>query len=51
VADLEVAARHLEQCGVTIVDRDDETLVTDPADTFGAPFRFTTRRIPGDPRG
>ncbi|HUO48316.1 MAG TPA: VOC family protein [Acidimicrobiales bacterium] len=50
VRDLEVAAAHLKECGVGIVARDDETLVTDPADTFGAVFRFTTWRVPGDPR-
>jgi hypothetical protein len=51
VADLDAAGDHLKACGVGIVARDEETLVTDPADTFGAVFRFTTRRVPGDPRG
>jgi hypothetical protein len=50
VADLDQVTDHLEQVGVAVLARDDETILTDPADTFGAPFRFTTRRIPGDPR-
>ena len=50
VADLERAAAHLERQGVGVLDRDETTILTDPADCFGAPFRFTTGRIPGDPR-
>ena len=42
---------HLEAKGITIVARDDTTILADPADTYGAPFRFTTRAVPGDPRG
>jgi hypothetical protein len=26
------------------------TLLADPGTTFGAPFRFTTTAVPGDPR-
>jgi hypothetical protein len=33
-----------------VLARDDSTILTDPADCFGAPFRFTTWRVPGDPR-
>jgi len=50
VADLDRAAEHLERVGVSILARDDETILADPDDTFGAPFRFTTWRVPGDPR-
>ena len=41
---------HLADTGVGVLDRDDTTIMADPDDTFGAPFRFTTWRVPGDPR-
>jgi len=50
VADLDRAERHLTAKGVRILDRDAATLLADPDTTFGAPFRFTTAAIPGDPR-
>lgn len=50
VRDLDAAAAFLTSKGVSIAGRDDETILIDPADSFGAPFRFTTRRLPGDPR-
>jgi hypothetical protein len=50
VANLDVTASHLDQVGVSILGRDDTTIVLDPADTFGAPFRLTTERVAGDPR-
>ena len=50
VADLDRTAAHLDRCGVSVYQRDDTMILTDPADTFGAPFRFTTWRAPGDPR-
>jgi hypothetical protein len=50
VTDLAATAAALEHKGIAIVARDDETLVTDPAHTFGAPFRFTVAAVPGDPR-
>jgi catechol 2,3-dioxygenase-like lactoylglutathione lyase family enzyme len=50
VADLDQAAAHLADAGVGILGRDDTTIVVDPDDSFGAPFRFTTWRVPGDPR-
>jgi hypothetical protein len=40
----------LEKKGIGTLARDDTTIVTDPADTFGAAFRFTVRAVPGDPR-
>jgi catechol 2,3-dioxygenase-like lactoylglutathione lyase family enzyme len=50
VADLEVVSAHLGQVGVSVLGRDETTIVADPKDSFGAPFRFTTERVPGDPR-
>ena len=50
VADLDRAEQHLTGQGVRILDRDASTLLADPGTTFGAPFRFTTGAIPGDPR-
>jgi len=50
VADLARAEAHLGACGIPVVARDDRTLLTDPADTFGAVLRFTTLTVPGDPR-
>jgi catechol 2,3-dioxygenase-like lactoylglutathione lyase family enzyme len=50
VADLEHTAAHLIDVGVRVLARDDTTIVVDPADSFGAPFRFTTWSVPGDPR-
>ena len=50
VADLDQVAQHLGQVGVGVLGRDDTTLVLDPADAFGAAFRFTTWRVPNDPR-
>jgi len=42
VRDLDAAERHLRDKGVGVVARDEHTLLADPADTFGAPYRFTT---------
>jgi catechol 2,3-dioxygenase-like lactoylglutathione lyase family enzyme len=50
VRDLDAAADYLVSKGLAIVGRDDKTLLVDPATTFGAPFRFTTLRVAGDPR-
>ncbi|HEX4244301.1 MAG TPA: VOC family protein, partial [Acidimicrobiales bacterium] len=50
VGDLAQVADHLKAKGIGILAQDDTTLLADPADTFGAPFRFTTRAVPGDPR-
>jgi catechol 2,3-dioxygenase-like lactoylglutathione lyase family enzyme len=50
VADIDNAERHLTSKGVRIAGRDDTTLLTDPETTFGAPFRFTTASVAGDPR-
>jgi hypothetical protein len=45
VQDLDAAERHLGNHGINVVSRDEFTLLTDPADTFGAPFRFTAEAI------
>ena len=50
VDDLGPVESHLGAKGIAIVARDDTTVLADPADTYGAPFRFTTRAVPGDPR-
>jgi len=50
VDDLDAVAAHLGARGIGIAGRDDETLLAEPADTYGAALRFTTRRVPGDPR-
>lgn len=50
VADLDQVADRLGDLGVGVLSRDDTTILADPAHTFGAPLRFTTWRVPGDPR-
>lgn len=50
VLDLDRAESHLRSKGIETIERDDSTLITDPATTHGVPFRWTTRDIPGDPR-
>jgi hypothetical protein len=50
VTDLDRAIQHLDRVGVGVLAGDDCTILADPDDTFGAPFRFTTWRVPGDPR-
>jgi catechol 2,3-dioxygenase-like lactoylglutathione lyase family enzyme len=50
VIDLDRVAEHLARVGVAVLSRDDTTILAAPDDTFGAPFRFTTWRVPGDPR-
>jgi catechol 2,3-dioxygenase-like lactoylglutathione lyase family enzyme len=50
VADLERAEEYLTAKGIKVLDRDDRTLITDPATTHGVPFRWTTWVVPGDPR-
>ena len=50
VGDLAQVADHLKAKGIAILGQDDTTILADPAGTFGAPFRFTTEAVPGDPR-
>jgi catechol 2,3-dioxygenase-like lactoylglutathione lyase family enzyme len=50
VPSLDVAAQYLAAKGVPVIGRDDNTILADPAQTFGGPLRFTTWDVPGDPR-
>ncbi|HXA34587.1 MAG TPA: VOC family protein [Acidimicrobiales bacterium] len=50
VEDLGPVAERLGAKGIGILARDDTTILADPADTYGAPIRFTTVAVPGDPR-
>jgi catechol 2,3-dioxygenase-like lactoylglutathione lyase family enzyme len=43
VVDLDRAEAHLRRHGIAIAGRDDETLLADPTDTFGAMLGFTVR--------
>ena len=45
VVDLDRAENHLHANGIKTLDRDESTLITDPATTHGAVFRWTTRDI------
>jgi catechol 2,3-dioxygenase-like lactoylglutathione lyase family enzyme len=45
VRDLDEAENHLRAHGIGVVGRDEHTLLVDPADTFGAVYRFTTETI------
>ena len=51
VADLKRAERHLRAQGVLIQSRSNETIITDPDTSLGIPWGFTSRWMPGDPRG
>ena len=42
VRDLAAAEQHLKEKHIDIVDRDDQTIITDPSTTFHVPYRFTT---------
>jgi Glyoxalase/Bleomycin resistance protein/Dioxygenase superfamily len=50
VTDLARTLQHLEALGLGVVGRDEDTVLVDPQHTWGAPVRFTTRTLPGDPR-
>jgi catechol 2,3-dioxygenase-like lactoylglutathione lyase family enzyme len=50
VRDLDAAERHATSVGAAIAERTADTIVLDPATTFGARVAFTTATIPGDPR-
>jgi catechol 2,3-dioxygenase-like lactoylglutathione lyase family enzyme len=49
VADLDRAERYLMAKGIKVTERDNTTLLTDPATTHGVPFRWTTAIVPDDP--
>lgn len=42
VRDLDKAAAHLTDVGLTIAARDDETIIVEPATALGVPWSFTT---------
>jgi len=50
VGDLQAAEKYLGSKDVHMALGDDETIVMDPDDTYGALLAFTTRTIPGNPR-
>ncbi len=50
VRDLDQVAGHLKSCGVRLLAQTDTRIVTDPADTLGIPWGFTTVLTPGDSR-
>lgn len=50
VRDIDAAEKHAEACGCSVIERTGESMVLDPATTFGARFAFSERRVPGDPR-
>ena len=50
VKDLDKSAKQLSAKGVRLLARDDSTLITDPRDTMGTPWGFTTDVVPNDPR-
>lgn len=50
VRDLDAVQAYFESKGIATVDRDATTLLTDPATTHGAAFRWTTWDVPGGPR-
>jgi hypothetical protein len=50
VVDLDRAARHLQDQGVRIHRRSDDTIITDAETSLGIPWGFTTALLPGDPR-
>lgn len=51
VVALERTVEHLRACGVGLRHHDDETVITEPEDSIGIPWGFTTRPVPRrDPR-
>ena len=51
VKDLDAAVKHLEAIGTEVAERTDDTVVLDPATTFGALLAFTVMpHLPNDPR-
>jgi catechol 2,3-dioxygenase-like lactoylglutathione lyase family enzyme len=50
VQNIDDTEAYLNSKGVATLARDEETLLTDPATTFGVPFRWTTWDVPGGPR-
>jgi hypothetical protein len=51
VRDLDQVADHLQASGIGIRAKSATMIVTNPADSLGVPWGFTTAAVPGDPRG
>lgn len=51
VRDLDQVAKHLDSVGVGVTNRSDSTLLTDPADSLGVAWGFSTGFVAGDARG
>lgn len=51
VRDLDRVADHLKATGVGVRVQSKTMIVTEPADSLGVPWGFTTALKPGDPRG
>jgi catechol 2,3-dioxygenase-like lactoylglutathione lyase family enzyme len=49
VRDTDQVVDHVKSCGVGLL-HDDAVIITDPADTLGVPWGFTTELSPGDSR-
>ncbi|MCU1657005.1 MAG: hypothetical protein JWO57_1661 [Pseudonocardiales bacterium] len=45
VVDLDRIEAHLREQDIAVLDRDEQTLITDPATTHAVPFRWTTRDV------
>jgi len=50
VVNLDDAEAYLNSKGIATVARDEQTVISDPATTFGVPFRWTSWDVPGGPR-
>jgi hypothetical protein len=50
VGDLDRVVDHLEASGVRLRAKTKNLVVTDPVDSLGVPWGFTTALCPGDPR-
>ena len=51
VTDLDAVERHAASIGVGVASRTGDTVDLDRADMFNGVVGFTTRALPGDPRG
>jgi catechol 2,3-dioxygenase-like lactoylglutathione lyase family enzyme len=51
VRDLEAASSHVDNVGLSIIERSDDGFLIDPADLANGPVFCTTRALPDDPRG
>jgi hypothetical protein len=47
VRDLDQAEKYLQSKGIETLERDESTILSKPATTHGANFRWTTQDVPG----